>query len=172
MALDSPAGRVTVVRPLRYKIVETSSVTDEALESVVNHWVAQGWAFEGMQFAMRESSKRPAMAFVVFTRPDEPVPAAGSDDAAGCASRHPLPAGGSAPACPGARARLPARVLAAGAGPRHPRHRRPDALGRAAPLWGPAVRPGALPRQALRRAALHRAVDAASGRPGRLASAQ
>ena len=83
MALDSQAGRVTVVRPLRYKIVETSSVTDEALESVVNHWVAQGWAFEGMQFAMRESSKRPAMAFVVFTRPDEPVPAAGSDDAAG-----------------------------------------------------------------------------------------
>jgi hypothetical protein len=82
MALDSPAGRLTVARPLRYKIVETSSVTDEALESVVNHWVAQGWAFEGMQFAMRESSKRPAMAFVFFTRPDEPVPA-GSDDDAG-----------------------------------------------------------------------------------------
>jgi hypothetical protein len=71
-----------VARPLRYKIVEIASVTDEALESAVNHWVAQGWAFEGMQFAMRESSKRPAMAFVVFTRPDEPVPD-GSDDAAG-----------------------------------------------------------------------------------------
>jgi hypothetical protein len=30
-------------------------------------------------------------------------------------------------------------------------------------VWGPAVRPGTLPRQAPRRAALHRAVDAASG---------
>ena len=34
----------------------------------MNDWTAQGWTFEGMQFAMRESSKRPAMAFVMFTR--------------------------------------------------------------------------------------------------------
>ncbi|HEY4883749.1 MAG TPA: DUF4177 domain-containing protein [Myxococcales bacterium] len=53
----------------RWKIVETSSVTDESLEAIVNDWTAQGWTFEGMQFAMRESSKRPAMAFVLFTRP-------------------------------------------------------------------------------------------------------
>ena len=53
----------------RWKIVETSSVTDEVLEAIVNEWVGQGWAFEGMQFAMRESSKRPSMAFVTFTRP-------------------------------------------------------------------------------------------------------
>jgi len=57
--------------PTRWKIVETSSVTDEELESIVNAWTEQGWTFEGMQFAMRESSKRPAMAFVMFTRPDE-----------------------------------------------------------------------------------------------------
>ena len=52
----------------RWKIVETSSVTDESLEEIVNDWTARGWVFEGMQFAMRESSKRPAMAFVLFTR--------------------------------------------------------------------------------------------------------
>ena len=52
----------------RWKIVEISSVTDESLEAIVNDWTAQGWTFEGMQFAMRESSKRPAMAFVMFTR--------------------------------------------------------------------------------------------------------
>ena len=56
---------------VRWKIVETSSVTDESLEGIVNDWTAQGWTFEGMQFAMRESSKRPAMAFVMFTHPDE-----------------------------------------------------------------------------------------------------
>jgi len=38
----------------RWKIVETSSVTDESLEAIVNDWTAQGWTFEGMQFAMRE----------------------------------------------------------------------------------------------------------------------
>lgn len=56
---------------VRWKIVETSSVTDESLESIVNDWTARGWTFEGMQFAMRESSKRPAMAFVLFTRSEE-----------------------------------------------------------------------------------------------------
>ena len=53
---------------VRWKIVETSTVTDEALEAIVNDWVGRGWTFEGMQFAMRESSKRPAMVFVTFTR--------------------------------------------------------------------------------------------------------
>ena len=56
----------------RWKIVETSSVTDESLEAIVNDWTGRGWTFEGMQFAMRESSKRPAMAFVLFTRSEEP----------------------------------------------------------------------------------------------------
>jgi hypothetical protein len=51
-----------------YKLVEIATVTDEALEQVINEYVAQGWDFEGIQFAMRESSKRPAMAFVTFTR--------------------------------------------------------------------------------------------------------
>ena len=51
-----------------WKVIESSTVTDEGLEAILNEWVAQGWKFEGMQFAMRESSKRPAMAFVLFTR--------------------------------------------------------------------------------------------------------
>ena len=51
-----------------YKVVELSTVSDEAIESVLNEWTAQGWSFDNMQFAMRESSKRPAMAFISFTR--------------------------------------------------------------------------------------------------------
>lgn len=51
-----------------YKVVEVITVTDEELEVVINEWVGQGWALDGIQFAMRESSKRPAMAFVLFTR--------------------------------------------------------------------------------------------------------
>ncbi len=52
-----------------YKVVETSSVGEDELERIINERVADGWTFDGMQFAMRESSKRPAMAFLLFTRP-------------------------------------------------------------------------------------------------------
>jgi hypothetical protein len=51
-----------------YKVVETSSVSEDELERIINERVADGWVFDGMQFAMRESSKRPAMAFLLFTR--------------------------------------------------------------------------------------------------------
>ena len=56
---------------LQYKVIEISTVTDEQLETVINTWVSQGWSFDGVQFAMRESSKRPAMAFVLFTREEK-----------------------------------------------------------------------------------------------------
>jgi hypothetical protein len=52
----------------RYKVVESSSVTDEEIEKLLNEWTAQGWTLESIQFAMRESSKRPSMAFLLFTR--------------------------------------------------------------------------------------------------------
>lgn len=52
----------------QYKVVEVSVVTDEELEKILNDWTAKGWHYDGMQFAMRDSSKRPAMAFVLFTR--------------------------------------------------------------------------------------------------------
>jgi len=54
--------------PLQYKVVELASVDERSLERTVNEWVAKGWTLDGVQFAMRESSKRPSMAFVFFTR--------------------------------------------------------------------------------------------------------
>ena len=57
------------MRMLRYKFVELSTVTDEEIERAVNEWVQKGWTFESIHFAMREASRRPAMAFLSFTRP-------------------------------------------------------------------------------------------------------
>ncbi len=54
-----------------YKVVETSTVTDEALEKILNELTSLGWRFEQIQFAMSEASRRPAMAFVLFTREKE-----------------------------------------------------------------------------------------------------
>lgn len=56
---------------LIYKVVETSQVDDHTLESILNTWTVQGWRFESFHFAMREASRRPGMAFVLFTR-EEP----------------------------------------------------------------------------------------------------
>ncbi len=53
---------------LQFKFVELSIVTDESLELCVNEWVPQGWTLEGIRFVMTEHSRRPAMAFVSFTR--------------------------------------------------------------------------------------------------------
>ena len=55
---------------LQYKVVETSTVTDDRLEDIINEWVGRGWQFDGIQFAVRDASKRPGMAFVLFTRED------------------------------------------------------------------------------------------------------
>jgi hypothetical protein len=49
-------------------VVELSTVDELAIEQCLNEWSRRGWRFDGMQFAMRESSRRPSMAFVVFTR--------------------------------------------------------------------------------------------------------
>lgn len=51
-----------------FRYVETSTVTDDELTRLVNDWTGRGWTYDGVQFAMRESSKRPAMAFLLFTR--------------------------------------------------------------------------------------------------------
>jgi hypothetical protein len=51
---------------LVYKVVEVNSVSEDMLEEVLNEWTDKGW-----HFAMRESSKRPSMAFVTFTREKE-----------------------------------------------------------------------------------------------------
>ena len=56
---------------LHYKVVELSNVTEEAIEEALNNWTAKGWRFDGMQFAMRESSKRPSMAFLMFVKEED-----------------------------------------------------------------------------------------------------
>lgn len=71
-SLPGGAGRPTPTRPpegqLEYKVVELSTVDELSLEQAINAAVARGWRLDGIQFAMRESSKRPAMAFVLFTQ--------------------------------------------------------------------------------------------------------
>ncbi len=60
-----------------FKVVELSTVTDESLEECLNHWSKLGYTLDAIHFAMRESSRRPTMAFVVFVRPKsvaEPEP--------------------------------------------------------------------------------------------------
>lgn len=61
---------------LRYKFVEISLVTDEAIEEVVNDWVKKGWTLEGVRFVTTEHSRRPAMAFISFVREQEDEPGA------------------------------------------------------------------------------------------------
>ena len=53
---------------MQFKFVELSIVTDLSIEETVNEWVGQGWHLEGIRFVTTDHSKRPAMAFVSFTR--------------------------------------------------------------------------------------------------------
>ena len=63
---------------LIYKVVETGQVDDQSLETILNTWTAEGWQLEGIHFAMRDASRRPAMAFVTFSR-EGPDPAPQSE---------------------------------------------------------------------------------------------
>lgn len=45
-----------------------STVDEASLEETVNTYSREGWALDGVQFAMREASKRPSMAFVFMTK--------------------------------------------------------------------------------------------------------
>ena len=56
---------------IEYKVAELSVVTDESIEVALNEWTAKGWLFDSIQFVVREASKRPAMAFLFFTREAE-----------------------------------------------------------------------------------------------------
>jgi hypothetical protein len=55
-------------REIEYRVVETSLVAEDELTRILNENARQGWIFDGFQFAMREASHRPAMAFAVFRR--------------------------------------------------------------------------------------------------------
>lgn len=54
-----------------YKVIETSEVTDESLETILNQWTQSGWRFDSLQFAMREGNRRPGMAFIFLARDDQ-----------------------------------------------------------------------------------------------------
>ncbi len=56
------------MRITEYRVVETSTVTDESLTRILNQETKQGWVYDGMTFVPNEGSKRPRMAFVIFTR--------------------------------------------------------------------------------------------------------
>ncbi len=55
-------------RTTRYHVVETQTVSEDILEDLINESVEEGWALDRIQFAMHESNKRPAMAFILFTK--------------------------------------------------------------------------------------------------------
>lgn len=59
-----------------YKVIETSDVTEDSLEGILNQWTAEGWRYDGMQFVVKESARRPSMAFILFVK-------GGEDDARG-----------------------------------------------------------------------------------------
>ena len=52
----------------RYKVVELTTVTDETMEEALNTWTAKGFVFDSVHFVLREGSRRPSMAFLVFDR--------------------------------------------------------------------------------------------------------
>jgi hypothetical protein len=56
---------------MTYKVVETSTVTDEEIENILNDWTEKGWSFSSIHFVTAESSRRPKMAFIFFVRRQE-----------------------------------------------------------------------------------------------------
>lgn len=50
------------------RVRETMDVTEESLTQIINEMAAEGFDFDTMHFAMREASKRPSMAFLIFYR--------------------------------------------------------------------------------------------------------
>ena len=56
---------------INFKVMELSVVTDDEIEKVLNDMSQKGWFLDGIHFAMRESSKRPSMAFLIFYKVEE-----------------------------------------------------------------------------------------------------
>jgi hypothetical protein len=56
---------------MAYKVVETSTVTDEEIEKILNRWTAEGYSFQSIHFVTTESSRRPKMAFLFFASKEE-----------------------------------------------------------------------------------------------------
>jgi hypothetical protein len=55
-----------------YRVVELSEVSDQAIEEVLNRESGEGFRFESIHFVTQQGSRRPAMAFLFFTREGRP----------------------------------------------------------------------------------------------------
>ena len=55
---------------MAYKVVEISTVTDEEIERTVNEWTGRGYDFASIHFVTTQASRRPVMAFLIFTGRD------------------------------------------------------------------------------------------------------
>jgi len=51
-----------------YKVAELTDVTDQAIEETLNRWTSGGYRFESIHFVIQPGNRRPAMAFLFFTR--------------------------------------------------------------------------------------------------------
>jgi len=49
-----------------FKVVEINQVTDQSIEETLNEWCPRGWELRDIRFVLRDASRRPAMAFVIF----------------------------------------------------------------------------------------------------------
>ena len=57
-----------------YKVIELSVVTEETIETTLNHWNQEGWIFDQIHFVVRENSRRPSMAYMFFIRESDSTP--------------------------------------------------------------------------------------------------
>ncbi len=57
-----PAGKAP------WRVVELTDVCDRAVEEALNAAAGAGWRFESVHFVTQPGSRRPAMAFLFFTR--------------------------------------------------------------------------------------------------------
>jgi len=64
---------------MTYKVVETSIVTDEEIERLVNDLSSKGYAFASIHFVTTQASRRPVMAFLFFTGPVDEKSSGASD---------------------------------------------------------------------------------------------
>ncbi|MEW6441049.1 MAG: DUF4177 domain-containing protein [bacterium] len=53
---------------IEYKVVEVADVVEEKLEEALNHWTRRGWRLDGMHFVVKETARRPSMAFLLFVK--------------------------------------------------------------------------------------------------------
>lgn len=71
------------MRPMSYKVVEISPVTDEEIEKILNHWTCRGYSFLSIHFVTTEASRRPSMAFLFFIQDEEGASASNAESGGG-----------------------------------------------------------------------------------------